>query len=206
MPMEREEIIRLIKDYLPDAVIEVEDLREDGDHYAVRVESAAFAGQTLPDQHRMVFTALQGRVGGVLRSLTLTTAPIEGSSSEKGEQSAPNSKPRQNIDPNIVERIRADVNANDVVLYMKGTPVFPQCSFSAQAVQILGILGVTFKSVDVLVDPMIRQGIRDFSNWPTIPQLYVRGAFVGGADVIRQMFESGDLQKLFADCKIAYTE
>jgi len=99
------------------------------------------------------------------------------------------------MDTMASERIRAEVTANDVVLYMKGTPVFPQCGFSAQAVQILNMLGVPFKGVDVLTDPSLRQGIKDFSNWPTVPQLYVKGEFVGGCDIMREMFQSGELQK-----------
>jgi monothiol glutaredoxin len=103
------------------------------------------------------------------------------------------------MDMNVANRIRSDVESNDVVLYMKGTPVFPQCGFSSQAVQILNMLGVTFKSVDVLADPSIRQGIKDFSNWPTIPQLYVKGEFVGGCDIMREMMQSGELAQLLAD-------
>src|SRR5579871_4969404 len=101
-------------------------------------------------------------------------------------------------DTMVAERIRSDITSNDVVLYMKGTPVFPQCGFSAQAVQILTMLGVKFKGVDVLADPGLRQGIKDFSSWPTIPQLYVKGEFVGGCDIVREMFESGELKDLMA--------
>ena len=96
------------------------------------------------------------------------------------------------------ERIQSDIAANDVVLYMKGTPVFPQCGFSAAVVQILSNTGVKFKAVDVLKDPEIRQGIKEFSNWPTIPQLYVKGEFLGGSDIVRQMFQSGELKPLLA--------
>jgi monothiol glutaredoxin len=103
------------------------------------------------------------------------------------------------IDPAVAERIRFDVTSNDVVLYMKGTPVFPQCGFSAQAAQILSMLGVEFKGVDVLADPSLRQGIKDYSSWPTIPQLYIKGEFVGGCDIIREMLQSGELQKTLAD-------
>lgn len=103
------------------------------------------------------------------------------------------------MDPNVANRIRTDVETNDVVLYMKGTPVFPQCGFSSQAVQIMNMLGVTFKSVDVLADPSIRQGIKDYSNWPTIPQLYIKGEFVGGCDIMREMYQSGELQQLLTD-------
>ena len=104
----------------------------------------------------------------------------------------------------VAERIRAEVESNDIVLYMKGTPVFPQCGFSAQAVQILGILGAKFKGVDVLADPGLRQGIKDFSNWPTIPQLYIKGEFVGGCDIMREMYQSGELQQMLGDKGIAF--
>jgi monothiol glutaredoxin len=97
------------------------------------------------------------------------------------------------------DRIRADIAENDVVLFMKGTPVFPQCGFSAAVVDILSQLGVKFKGVNVLTDPEIRQGIKEFSNWPTIPQLYVKGEFVGGCDIIREMFEADELGSFFAE-------
>ena len=97
------------------------------------------------------------------------------------------------------ERIAADIASNDVVLFMKGTPVFPQCGFSAAAVDILSELGVKFKGVNVLADPEIRQGIKDFSNWPTIPQLYVKGEFVGGSDIIREMFDAGELAEFLQE-------
>ena len=109
------------------------------------------------------------------------------------------------MDNMAAERIRADVAANDVVLYMKGTPVFPQCGFSAQAVQMLNFLKVQFKAVDVLIDPSLRQGIKDFSNWPTIPQLYVKGEFVGGCDIMREMFQNGELEKTFQSKGVFFT-
>src|SRR5277367_2868014 len=97
------------------------------------------------------------------------------------------------------DRIRSDITGNDVVLFMKGTPVFPQCGFSAAVVEILSQLGVKFKGVNVLADGDVRQGIKEFSNWPTIPQLYVKGEFVGGADIIREMFEADELAPFFAE-------
>ncbi|HTT83212.1 MAG TPA: Grx4 family monothiol glutaredoxin [Rhizomicrobium sp.] len=103
----------------------------------------------------------------------------------------------------IAERIADDIGASDVVLFMKGTPVFPQCGFSAAVVQILTQLGVKFKSFDVLKDPELRQGIKEFSNWPTIPQLYVKGEFVGGCDIIREMYENDELEPLFKERGIA---
>jgi len=101
------------------------------------------------------------------------------------------------IDPSVLDRIQSEVDSDIVVLFMNGTPVFPLCGPSAQAAQILGLLGVRYKAVDVTVDPSLRLAIRDFSDWPTLPQLYVKGRFVGGNDVMRQMLESGDLQALF---------
>ncbi len=101
------------------------------------------------------------------------------------------------------KRIDDEVKGNPVVLFMKGTPVFPQCGFSAAVVQILSHLGVKFKAIDVLKDPEIRQGIKDYSQWPTIPQLYVKGEFVGGADIVREMFENDELGAYFAEKGIA---
>ena len=103
----------------------------------------------------------------------------------------------------VQTRIAEDVKANDVLLYMKGTPVFPQCGFSAMTVQILNTVGVKFKAVDVLSDPDVREGIKAFSNWPTIPQLYVKGEFVGGADIMREMFEGGELKTFLAEKGVA---
>ena len=94
------------------------------------------------------------------------------------------------------DKIKQQVAGNPVVLYMKGTPQFPQCGFSATAVQILKSCGVhKFVGVDVLADADIRQGIKDFSNWPTVPQLYIRGEFIGGCDIMKEMFQAGELQK-----------
>jgi monothiol glutaredoxin len=97
----------------------------------------------------------------------------------------------------VQERIRTQVKQSPVVLYMKGSPKFPQCGFSGLAAQILQACGVTdYVAVDVLQDPEIREGIKIYASWPTIPQLYVRGEFVGGADIMREMYQSGELQKL----------
>src|SRR5665213_4058330 len=103
----------------------------------------------------------------------------------------------------IADRIKQDIADNQVVLYMKGTPVFPQCGFSAAVVQILTQVGVKFKGIDVLSDPEIRQGIKEFSSWPTIPQLYVKGEFVGGCDIVREMFQQGELAPLLSEKGVA---
>ncbi|MCL2469328.1 MAG: monothiol glutaredoxin, Grx4 family [Alphaproteobacteria bacterium] len=114
----------------------------------------------------------------------------------------PTPRAQRLIDPSVLDRIQGEVDSNHVVLFMNGTPVFPLCGPSAQAVQILGLLGVRYKSIDVTTDPSLRLAIRDFSDWPTLPQLYVLGHFIGGNDVMRQMLETGRLQELFAMCAI----
>jgi len=100
------------------------------------------------------------------------------------------------MDKTVCERIEREIGGRDVVLFMKGTPVFPQCGFSSLVVEILTRLGVKFQGIDVLSDPALRQGIKEFSDWPTVPQLYVRGEFVGGCDIIREMYVSGELAEL----------
>ena len=103
----------------------------------------------------------------------------------------------------INQRLTDIVNSNDVVLFMKGTPLFPQCGFSNRAVAILDHCGVAFESVDVLQDMDIRQGIKAFSDWPTIPQLYVKGEFIGGSDIMMEMYEAGELQALLNEKQVA---
>ncbi len=100
------------------------------------------------------------------------------------------------MDSAVKDRISAEIEDNEVVLFMKGTPVFPQCGFSAAVVQVLTHLGVPFKGIDILTDPSLRQGVKDFSNWPTIPQLYVKGEFVGGCDIVREMYQTGEFMEL----------
>ena len=97
------------------------------------------------------------------------------------------------------ERIKKTVTDNDIVLYMKGTPTFPQCGFSSTVVQIFDYLGAEYASVNVLDDPAIRQGVKDYNNWPTVPQIFVKGEFVGGCDIMREMFETGELKTLLAE-------
>ena len=104
----------------------------------------------------------------------------------------------------VFTRIKQDISENDVVLYMKGTPMFPQCGFSAAVVQVLTDLGVKFKGVDILADPSLRDAIKQFANWPTLPQLYVKGEFVGGCDIVREMSGSGELQQRLRDKSVPF--
>ena len=104
----------------------------------------------------------------------------------------------------VRDRIEEVVKNNDVVLFMKGTPLFPQCGFSCRAIAILDHLGVKYETVDVLQDPEIRAGIKDYSDWPTVPQLYVKGEFVGGCDIVREMLEAGELTAMFDEKGVPY--
>jgi monothiol glutaredoxin len=99
----------------------------------------------------------------------------------------------------VFDQIRQETTDNDIVLFMKGSPTFPQCGFSAMAVEILNRLGAQFKGIDVLADPAIRNGVKEYSDWPTIPQLYVKGEFVGGCDIMREMYESGELESFLKE-------
>ena len=103
------------------------------------------------------------------------------------------------MDTMITQHIQQEIDTHDIVLFMKGTPQQPQCGFSSTVVQILDHLGVVFKGIDVLADPNLRHGIKEFSNWPTIPQLYVKGQFIGGCDIVQEMFKEGELQTLLTD-------
>jgi monothiol glutaredoxin len=111
--------------------------------------------------------------------------------------------PQKDANMSIEQFIDNEVKSNDVVLFMKGTPQFPQCGFSGQVVQILDHVGVGYKGLNVLESADLRDGIKTYSNWPTIPQLYVKGEFVGGCDIIREMFQAGELQQLLADKGVA---
>ena len=108
-----------------------------------------------------------------------------------------------NLDENVKQRIQTEIDANNVVLFMKGTPVFPQCGFSSMVSQVLNHMSVEFKGIDVLAESSLRDGIKIFSDWPTVPQLYVKGEFVGGCDIIREMYESGELKQLFDEKSIS---
>ena len=108
----------------------------------------------------------------------------------------------ENLNIDVSQQIKNEIKSNDVVLYMKGTPVFPMCGFSAATVQILTDLGIKFNTINVLESDEIREGIKKFSNWPTIPQVYVKEEFIGGCDIIKEMYENGELLDLFKSKEI----
>ena len=122
------------------------------------------------------------------RSLKIITDPVDTLS--KGIKMS---------DTPVNERIKTEINSQDVMVFMKGSPMSPQCGFSAATIQALSMAGVKFGSVDVLQDAEIREGIKQYSDWPTIPQLFVKGEFIGGCDIVREMYENGELQQLFEE-------
>ncbi len=168
MAMDAAMIERLIKESLPDAQVSIEDLRGDGDHYAAHVVSGAFRGKSRVQQHQMVYQALRGRMGNELHALALQTERPRGMRLTVATQTFPQSR-NNKMDSTVQDRIRQQITDTPVVLFMKGTPVFPQCGFSAAVVQILSQLGVKFKGVDVLADPSVRaghQGILELADDP----------------------------------------
>jgi monothiol glutaredoxin len=142
--------------------------------------------------------------------IALIAWPCEGATvhifSFESDQEPASAPPKRKTAMSIEQFIDNEVKANNVVLFMKGTPQFPMCGFSAQVVQILDYLGVPYKGLNVLENDDLRGGIKSYSNWPTIPQLYVKGEFVGGCDIIREMFQAGELQSLLKDSGIAVKE
>ena len=176
MPLTKEEISKMIMEAFPEATLELKDTMGDNNHYSAKIISKNFNGKSRVEQHKMVYKALKGKMGNELHALALTTE-------EKMSD--------------INQKIKDIVSKNNIVLFMKGTPDAPQCGFSLAVSNILKHLNVKFEGVNVLVSDELRQGIKDYTDWPTIPQLYVNGEFVGGADIVKEMYEKGELKKLF---------
>ena len=174
MALTVEEIKKHILEAIPDASIEIKDLMGDNNHYSAIIKSKIFKGMNKIEQHKLVYKSLKGKMGNELHALSLQ-------------------QKKNNMD--IKENIQNLIDQNDICLFMKGTPETPQCGFSMTVSNVLKHLNVKFKGVNVLEDQNLRQGIKDFSDWPTIPQLYIKGEFIGGCDIVKDMFEKGELKK-----------
>ncbi len=175
-----QEIKEKIEQGLSGAQVEIQDPRQDGIHLKAIVTWAGFKDQSLVEQHRLVYETLKEELKEELHALALET------------------KLPMTQTKTVEDQIREMVTTNKVFLFMKGTPQEPQCGFSQQSVAVLSQLNAKFGTFDVLSNEEIRQGIKDYANWPTIPQLYIEGKFIGGCDIMRQMSESGELQKLLS--------
>jgi len=178
-----------IQQVIPDANVTVEDLTGGGDHLQVTVVSSAFAGLSRIRQHQMVYGALQQELASeAIHALALNTSTPSDAASLKLNSGS-------TMDTSTKARIETLVSSSPIFVFMKGSKLMPQCGFSNNVVQILHSLGVAFETFDVLSDPEIRQGIKEFSSWPTIPQVYVKGEFIGGSDILIEMYNTGELRE-----------
>ena len=186
MTLKLEEIKNLIKEAIPDAEIIIQDLAGDENHYSATIKSKIFNGKNKIEQHKMVYKSLKGKMGNELHALSINTMEV------------------QIMNENTKKKINELLEKNEVCLFMKGTPNVPQCGFSLAISNVLKHLGVNFKGVNVLEDNDIREGIKTFSDWPTIPQLYIKKEFIGGCDIVKEMFEKKELQAKLSEKKIPY--
>ena len=184
MSLKIEEIKKLIKSSIPDAEITIQDTAGDENHYSATIKSKIFNGKSKIEQHKLVYKALKGKMGNELHALALNTIEI------------------QIMDENIKNKIDSLVKDNEICLFMKGTPDIPQCGFSMAVSNILKILEVNFKGVNVLENQQVREGIKEYSEWPTIPQLYIKKEFFGGCDIVKEMYENGELKKVLEEKNI----
>lgn len=189
------EIKEAITQSIANAEVHVLDPQNDGVHLEALVISAEFSGKSLVQQHQMVMLPLSGQFNSSLHALGLKTFTPESWEKQKQNYKVGSS---MNDVKQISDIISGDIKTNKVVLFMKGSKAMPQCGFSARVVQILNSLNIDYVDRNVLDSEELRHGIKEFSNWPTIPQLYVGGNFIGGCDIITQMHESGELKELFA--------
>ena len=184
MSLSIDEIKEMITSSIPDATIEIKDLVGDNNHYSAKISSKIFNNISRIEQHKLVYKSLKGKMGNELHALSITT---EG---------------KWKTIVNIKEEIKKTIDQNAVCLFMKGIPEAPQCGFSMTISNILKHLGVEFKGINVLEDESIRQGIKEYSDWPTIPQLYIKSEFIGGCDIVKEMFEKGELKEILVNKKI----
>lgn len=206
MSINTNELTRMLNEAFPDSKVEVIDTVGDGHHLEATIISDSFTGKNSLQRHKMVYDSLGSIVGNEIHALALNThTPAEksGESVSHGIESTDN-----NIDltDDILKQIDTLVKGHDVVLFMKGNKDMPLCGFSSVVNHILlDILQVDFVDADVMANYKIRDKIKEYSDWPTIPQLYVKGQFIGGCDIVRGMYQSGELQELLKSNNIKFT-
>ena len=172
MSLPAKEIKKLILESIPDASVEITDLRGDDNHFSAVVKSKIFKNLNKIEQHKLVYKSLKGKMGNELHALSITSRLHNGNKT----------------------KIEDLLKQNNICLFMKGTPDAPQCGFSMAVSNVLKHLKVNFKAVNILEDENLRQGIKEYSDWPTIPQLYINKEFIGGCDIVKEMFEKGELK------------
>ena len=185
-----QQIKQKIEEGLPGSQAEILDPRKDGVHLKAVVTYDGFQNKSLIEQHQMVYDTLKEELKEELHALAIETHSTKEQNNQQGEREL-----KEDDNPTF-NKIREMINSSKVFLFMKGTPDFPQCGFSMQVIQILNQLNIEYQSFDVLSDDEVRQGIKDFSNWPTIPQLFINGKFIGGCDITIELYQKGVLQRL----------
>ncbi len=206
MSINTNELKRMLNESFPNSEVKVIDTVGDGNHLEATIISDIFVGKNSLQRHKMVYDSLGGIVGNEIHALALNTHTFDeknGDSVSHGLQIKDN-----NIDPNddVLKKIDLLIKSNDVVLFMKGNKDMPLCGFSSVVNHILlDILKLDFEDVDVMADYKIRDKIKEYSNWPTIPQLYVKGQFIGGCDIVKGMYQNGELQALLQSNNIKFT-
>lgn len=209
----------IIKAFPNSNQVKVIDTVGDGNHLEATIVSSDFENKSSVQRHKMVYDALGRIVGREIHALSLivktpqengntqqpNTAPLHKPSATDDHSFANNTPSDINPSNSILTKIDQAVKNNNVVLFMKGDKEMPMCGFSGLAVQVLDLLGVDFEGVNVLSSEELREGIKEYSNWPTIPQLYIKGKFIGGADIIREMYGNGQLANAFTQAGITVT-
>jgi monothiol glutaredoxin len=200
------ELTKMLNESFPSSDVKVIDTVGDGNHLEATIISDSFSGKNSLQRHKMVYDSLGSIVGNEIHALALNTHTFAEKSGEAVSHGLQNKDQNINLSDDILKQIDTLVKDNEVVLFMKGNKDMPLCGFSSVVNHILlDLLQVNFVDVDVMADYKIRDKIKEYSNWPTIPQLYVKGQFIGGCDIVRGMFQNGELQELFKSQGINFT-
>lgn len=194
-------IQQILKEKFPQAKIEVTDTVGDGNHLEAVVIDDMFIGKTKLERHKLVYDALGSIVGNEIHALALTTKTY---SEDTTNNTQSTNSTTVELTNDILKKIDMAIHKYDVVLFMKGTKDMPMCGFSATVVGILQHLEVNFLDIDVMANFEIRENIKIYSNWPTIPQLYIKGNFIGGCDIIKEMYSSQELQQILTKSNIPF--
>lgn len=191
----------LIQEQFDGAKVEIIDTVGDGNHLQAHVIYDGFSGKSNTERHKMIYDTLGSVVGNEIHALSLITETKK-EHNEQQHNSTFSQYDNYNLNDETLVKLADFINSKDVLLFMKGNKEQPMCGFSAQVSNILQHIGVNYEAINVLEDAIVREKIKEYSNWPTIPQLYIKGHFIGGCDIITTMYQSGELQKLINDYKV----
>ena len=204
MSVSLDAVKELLQNNFKDAKIILQDVVGDGAHFELKITSDSFINKSSIERHKMVYDVLGSIVGNEMHALSIiakTFAEIEGS-----EQTSQQAVQEKNLHSDMLKKIDELVHNSDVVLFMKGTKEDPMCGFSYQVASTLLSLGLDFVDINVLADQEVRENIKLYTNWPTIPQLFIKGEFIGGCDITMEMYHKGELQSLLSGLNIAFNK